>query len=180
MDVSTRQLYYKMLLHQLRTTPQRHLIEMDIIRFTRPSENADYRSILKHVCNLRLKSSFPVPALAVGTLAFDVRVGLYDDPPNKETVKMVKATFEAFSYVGKLSSGLESLVFRFMKTPSYWKFCEAQDTAIRISQEIVDRKILELKKTEEEGEPFAENGGRSMFVAKIARIIGCKGRLALS
>ena len=74
---------------------------------------------------------------------------------------MIKATFETFTYMGKLSNGLEGLMFRFVKTPSYWKFCEVQDTAIRISQEIVDKKVLELKKMAEEGEPFDEDGGKS-------------------
>ena len=80
--------------------------------------------------------SFFVPFSAVGTMAFDVRVGLYDDPPNKETVKMIKTTFDSFVYLGKLSRGLESLLFRFVTTPTYWKFCEAQDTSLRISQDM--------------------------------------------
>ncbi|XP_078380883.1 cytochrome P450 10-like isoform X2 [Oculina patagonica] len=91
---------------------------------------------------------------SVGTMAFDERVGLYDDPPNEETVKMVKATFDAFKYMGKLSRGLEGLIFRFVRTPTYWKFCEAQDTAIGISQKIVDKKVMDLKKTAEEAVPL--------------------------
>lgn len=92
-------------------------------------------------------------------MAFDVRVGLYDDPPNKETVKMIKSTFDTFLYMGKLNRGLEGLIFKFVKTPSYWKYCEAQDTAIAISQAIVDKKIKELKKMAHEGEQFVEDQG---------------------
>ena len=40
-------------------------------------------------------------------MAFDVRVGLYDDPPNKETVKMIHATLDAFTHMGKLNRGWE-------------------------------------------------------------------------
>ncbi len=93
-------------------------------------------------------------------MAFDVRVGLYDDPPKKETVKMVKATLDGFAYMGKLSRGLEGLLFRFVTTPSYWKFCEAEDTVFDVGQEIVDKKIMELKKMAEEGEAFAEDRGK--------------------
>ncbi len=100
-------------------------------------------------------------------MAFDVRVGLYDDPPNKETVKMIKATVDGFAYMGKLARGLEGLLFRFVTTPTYRKFCETQDTAIRISQEIVDKKVMELKKMAEEGEAFAEDGGKHNSLQNI-------------
>ncbi|KAL9965312.1 hypothetical protein ACROYT_G029093 [Oculina patagonica] len=93
----------------------------------------------------------------IGTMAFDVRVGLYDDPPKKETVKMVKATLDVFKYAGKLSRGLEGLLFRFVTTPTYWKYCKAEDTVIAVGQKIVDKKIMELKKMAEEGEAFAED-----------------------
>ncbi|XP_078380880.1 cytochrome P450 10-like isoform X2 [Oculina patagonica] len=106
---------------------------------------------------------------SVGTMAFDVRVGLYDDPPNKETVKMIKATFDTFKYMGKLSRGLEGLLFRFVTTPTYRKFCEAQDTAIGISQEIVDKKVMELKKMAEEGEAFADDGAVPLLTYLIMK-----------
>ena len=55
-------------------------------------------------------------------MAFDVRVGLFDDPPSKETkkmLKMIKAVFDGFALLGKLNSGWEGLLYRFIKTPSY-------------------------------------------------------------
>jgi len=107
-----------------------------------------------------LKSAFLVPVLGFGTIAFDTRVGLYDDPPNKEIVKMIEATKETVKYWGKSSRGLESLLFRFVTTPSYRKFCKVQDIAIGISQRIVDEKVSELKKMAEEGEEFAKDGGK--------------------
>lgn len=100
-----------------------------------------------------------VPVLALGTIAFDTRVGLYDDPPNMETVKMVEATKEALKYLGKLSAGLEGLLSRFVTTPSCRKYYEVQDIAIGISQAFVDDKILELKKMAEEGKGFVEDEG---------------------
>ena len=97
-------------------------------------------------------------------MVFDERVGLYDDPPKEETAKMLKATLDTIVYMGKLSEGLEGLIFRFFKTPSYWKYCEAEDTAIRIGQEIVNKEVLELKKMAEEGEQFAKDGGKNDFM----------------
>ena len=107
-----------------------------------------------------LKFSFLVPIVAVGTMAFDTRVGLYDDPPNMETVKMIEATKETFKCLGKLSGGLEGLLFRFVTTPSFRKYCEVQDIAIGISQKFVDDKISELKAMAEEGKGFSEDGGK--------------------
>lgn len=103
------------------------------------------------------KSCFAV--LAVGTLAFDVRVGLYDDPPNKETVKMIKSSSDAFSLMGKLNRGWESFILHFMTTPTYLKFCKAQDTSIGIGQSIVDQKIMELKKAAGDDEAFCKDQG---------------------
>jgi len=107
-----------------------------------------------------LKSSFLVPVLAVGTMAFASRAGLYDDPPNKEMVKMIEATKETFKCLEKLSKGLEGLLSRLVTTPSCRKYYEVQDIAIGISQKFVDDKISELKKMAEEGNGFAEDGGK--------------------
>lgn len=103
---------------------------------------------------------FLVPVLAVGTMVFDVRIGLYDDPPNKETVKMIEATKETFRLLGVLCRGLENVLFPFVTTPTYRKYCEVQDIAIDIGQRIVDNKVSELKKMAEEGEEFTKDGGK--------------------
>ena len=92
-------------------------------------------------------------------MAFDVRVGLYDDPPNKETVKIIQTTLEAFTHLGKLNRGWEGLLSKFVNTPTYWKFCQAQDTALAISQRIVENKVIELNKMADEGDKFVEDEG---------------------
>ena len=102
--------------------------------------------------------------LAVGTMAFDVRVGLYDDPPNKDTVKMVQSTMDSFALMGKLSRGWESLFWRFFTTPTYRKFCEATDTSFAMSQKIVDNKVAELNKMAEEGAAFDDNQSECNFI----------------
>ena len=113
--------------------------------------------------------------LAVGTMAFDVRVGLYDDPPNKDTVKMVQATLDAFALMGKLGRGWENLCYMFFTTPTYRKFCEANDTSFAMSQKIVDNKVAELNKMAEEGGAFDDNQSEcnlmnsTVFVSPLAR-----------
>ena len=97
-------------------------------------------------------------------MAFDVRVGLYDDPPNKDTVKMVQSTMDAFALVGKLSRGWESLFVRFCPTPTYRTFCEAMDTSYTMSQKIVDNKVAELNKMAEEGGAFDDNQSECNFI----------------
>ena len=60
-------------------------------------------------------------------MAFDVRVGLYDDPPDKDTVKFVQATVDALALQGKLSRGWGSL---------FWKFFTTQHTGNSVKHEI--------------------------------------------
>ena len=106
-------------------------------------------------------------------MALDVRIGLYDDPPNKETVEMIKASNESARLHGKLSRGLEGLLFRFVSTPSFVsipsfrKYCEAQDTVFGIGQKIVDKKVMELRKMAEEGDVFEENEGKKNSLIKF-------------
>ena len=96
-------------------------------------------------------------------MAFDVRIGLYDDPPNKDTVEMIEATKESHRLWGVLARGLESVLFAFVTTPNYRKYCEVQDIAMGIGQRIVDNKVSELKKMAEEGEEFTKDGGENRF-----------------
>lgn len=109
---------------------------------------------------ISLSSILTLLVLAVGTVAFDLRVGLYDDPPNQEIINMIKATFDGFKYLGNLNRGWESQLYTFVTTPSYRKFCESQDTLFGIGQKVVDKKIADLKKLAGDGEEFVENQGK--------------------
>ena len=100
--------------------------------------------------------------LGVGTIVFDTRIGLYDDPPNKDEMEMIHATMETFGSWGKPLVGWESLLFRFAMTPSYRKFCKPEDTMLAIGQKFVDKKVTELKKQAEQGMSFVENQGQSL------------------
>ena len=99
--------------------------------------------------------------LAVGTMAFDLRVGLYEDPPNPDIIKVIQATSDGFKYLAYLEKGWESQLYRFVTTPLYRKFFETQDTLFNIGQKIVDKKVADLEKfREEDGDDFAENQGK--------------------
>ena len=73
---------------------------------------------------------------------------------------MIEATKESFRLWGVLSRGLENVLFQFVTTPNYRKFCEVQDTMIGIGQRIIDDRVSELKKMAEEGEEFTKDGGK--------------------
>ena len=93
-------------------------------------------------------------------MAFDIRVGLYEDPPNQDIVKVIQATFDGFKYLGYLNRGWESRLYRFFTTPSYRKFCETQDTQFNVGQKIVDEKVAELEKLRGDGDEFVEDQGK--------------------
>ena len=100
-------------------------------------------------------------------MAFDLRVGLYDDPPNKDTIKMIQATNNAFLYLSKLSRGLEGMLFKFITTPSFWKFCQEQDTAIEIAHTFLEKKKkIELQQMADEGKEFAANEGDLKYLGE--------------
>ena len=55
--------------------------------------------------------------------------------------------------------GRAALISKFVNTPFYWKFCQAQDSALAISQRSVENKVMELNKMADEGDKFVENEG---------------------
>ena len=88
----------------------------------------------------------------IGTFAFDTRLGLYQDPPNKKGVHFintVRKRFElsqqlTFNPVGKVAS-------QYFETPTLKKFLKASDDLFDIGQDLVKQKLRELKKETEKG-----------------------------
>ena len=96
----------------------------------------------------------------LGAVTLDVRIGLYDDPPNKETVKMLEETCKFFPFLGRFGGLWESLLLRFgLSSTTYREFCQTEDNAIEIGQKIVNQKVKELGVNKEE--EFVENQGTS-------------------
>ena len=88
----------------------------------------------------------------IGTFAFDTRLGLYQDPPNKKGVHFintVRKRFElsqqlTFNPVGKVAS-------QYFETPTLKKFLKASDDLFDIGEDLVKQKLRELKDETEKG-----------------------------
>lgn len=94
----------------------------------------------------------------LGTVTLDVRIGLYDDPPNKETFKMLEETCKFFPFMERLGGLWEGLLLRFgLSSATYREFCQTEDNALEIGQKIVNQKLKELNVNEEQ--EFVENQG---------------------
>ena len=93
-------------------------------------------------------------------MTLDVRIGLYDDPPNKETLKMLEETCKFFPFMERFGGLWESLLLRFgLSSTTYREFCQTEDNAIEIGQKIVNQKVKELSVNGEE--EFVENQGNN-------------------
>ena len=99
----------------------------------------------------------------MGIVVFDLRVGLFDDPPNSDTAEMVKAINESFTLMGKLNGGAERLFLRYtsFKSSSYVKLCENLDTVLRIGHKFVNARVKKLQEMADGGEEFVENQGKT-------------------
>lgn len=96
----------------------------------------------------------------LGAVTLDVRIGLYDDPPNNETVKMLEETCKFFQFLERFGGLWESLLLRFgLSSTTYREFCQTEDNAIKIGQKIVNQKVKELSVNKEK--EFIENQGTS-------------------
>ncbi|XP_068758984.1 cytochrome P450 10-like isoform X3 [Montipora capricornis] len=89
---------------------------------------------------------------SIGTMAFDSRLGLYNDQPPKEALKYIRANHEFFTLSQKLIFSIPSnLVRPYMDTPTLKKFFKAADVALEIGNGFVNKKIKELNEQAEKG-----------------------------
>ena len=85
-------------------------------------------------------------------MAFDVRLGLYDDPPKKEALKFIDAVQNFLLLTHKLVFSIPSSIIRpHVDTPAFKKFLKYADTILDIGQGFVDKKTKELKEMAEKG-----------------------------
>jgi len=89
---------------------------------------------------------------SIGTLAFDARLGLYEDPPKQEALKFIEEVQNFFRLSHKLMFSIPSTIARkYVDTPTFKKFLECGDTVLDLGQSFVDRKMKELKEMTEKG-----------------------------
>ena len=99
--------------------------------------------------------------VGIGTVAFDTRLGLYEDPLPQEALKFINAVQNFFLLTQKLTFSIPSnMVRRYIDTPALKKFLKVADDILDIGQGFVDKKMRELKKmAEKDIEPSSDTRG---------------------
>ena len=92
-------------------------------------------------------------------MVFDVRIGLYNDPPKEEPLGFIEAVHDIFHYTQKLELGFDKFLLKFVDTTSFKKVQEAIDIILDIGQKYVDDKMEQLS---EQGDTFHENQGNGV------------------
>ena len=89
----------------------------------------------------------------MGTLAFDARLGLYEDPPKEEAMRFIQGIHDFFSLSQELFFSLpRRIAKRFdIDTPKLKKFFKTSDILIEIGEGFVDKKMRELKEMADKG-----------------------------
>lgn len=88
----------------------------------------------------------------IGTVAFDARLGLYEQPPKDEALKFIEEVQTFWTLTQKLMFSVPSNMVRpYMDTPTLKKFHKCADTIINIGQGFVDKRMRELKEMAEKG-----------------------------
>ena len=97
----------------------------------------------------------------IGTVAFDTRLGLYEDPPPQEALKFIDAVQNYFELTHKLMLSIPSKMVRpYIDTPALKRFFKAADDILEIGQGFVDNKMRDLKElTEKDIKPSGDTQG---------------------
>ena len=86
------------------------------------------------------------------TLAFDTRIGLYEDPPKDEALKMSELIREHLDLSQKLIFNIVSrFASQYIETPTLKKFYKCADASFDMGLALIDKKMRELKEMEEKG-----------------------------
>ena len=108
----------------------------------------------------------------IGTVAFDARLGLYEDHPPEEALRFIKAVEDFFTLSHKLLFSATSRFARqFIDTPTLKKFFKCCDDIFEIGLGFVEKKRKERKEmAEKETNPLANNQG--MFPTVLCKFHG--------
>ena len=94
----------------------------------------------------------------VSTVAFDTRLGLYDDSPPPEALLFIKEVQNFFALSHKLLfSAVSRFARQYFDTPLLKRFLKCGDTILDIGQGFVDKKMKELKEMTEKGIDPSDN-----------------------
>ena len=88
----------------------------------------------------------------VGTLAFDTRLGLYEDPPPQVALEFTKAVNNFLELAQQLTFNIFSrIAYQYIDTPVFKKFLKNADLILEIGHSFVEKKMRELKEMDEKG-----------------------------
>ena len=91
-------------------------------------------------------------------MAFDTRLGLYDDSPPPEALLFIKEVQNFFALSHKLLfSAVSRFAQQYFDTPLLKRFLKCGDTILDIGQDFVDKKMKELKGMTEKGIDPSDN-----------------------
>ena len=95
----------------------------------------------------------------VGTLAFDTRLGLYEDPPKEEAMRFIQEVHNFFELSHKLFFSMSRRIAKSFNidTPLLKKFFKTGDALIEIGESFVDKKMRELKEMADKGIDPSDN-----------------------
>ena len=92
-------------------------------------------------------------------MVLDTRIGLYNDPPNEEGMKLIQSVDDSFKCMQILLFGfVEKNLLPYMDTPSFKKFSKATETKDEVLAMFVNKKIEEFKEMAKRDD-FQENQG---------------------
>ena len=88
----------------------------------------------------------------VGTFAFDARLGLYEEPTNKQGLHFINTARKRFELSQQLTfNPVGKVASQYFETPTLKKFLKASDDLFDIGQDLVNQTRMELKKEAEKG-----------------------------
>ncbi|XP_073228660.1 cytochrome P450 27C1-like [Porites lutea] len=94
----------------------------------------------------------------ISTVAFDTRLGLYDDSPPPEALLFIREVQNFFALSHKLLfSAVSRFARQYFDTPLLKRFLKCGDTILDIGQGFVDKKMKELKEMTEKGIDPSDN-----------------------
>ena len=96
----------------------------------------------------------------MATLAFDTRLGLYEDPPPQEALEFTEAIINFFEISQQLLfDTFYQIASKYIDTPLFKKFLKNCDALLDIGGDFVNKKMMELKEMTEKGIDPAKTEG---------------------
>ena len=105
-------------------------------------------------------------------MAFDSRLGMYNDQPPKEALKYIRAIHDFFTLSQKLMFSIPSNLMRpYMDTPTLNIFFKVADVLQEIGNGFVNKRIKELNEQAEKEIEASSDGKYTSTVVKLSTCI---------